>query len=304
MDEIVALGAHNGFLIIFCKNNIIIYGDGNNFQTSMTTTSLTLTEVIQGVGCIARDSIQNTGEDILFLSTTGVRSLNRTVQEKSQPLRDISQNIRDDINRAITSELSNIKSVYSPSNAFYLLSFPTTKQTFVFDTRQVLENGAYRVTIWPAFTPKAFLSSGQDIFFAQPNGIAKYQGYQDNGAQYEMSYYSNFFDLGLPNVNKIVKRLTATTVGATGQAFTLKIGYDYSPVYFSHPFVLDAGLIFEYGIAEYNIAEYVGSVLINDHKSSASGSGNILQMGFTAQINGGSLSLQKLSIYAKQGKVI
>ena len=104
MDEIVALGAHNGYLIIFCKNNIIIYGDNDNFQAGMTTSSLTLVEVIEGVGCIARDSVQNTGEDILFLSNTGVRSLNRTVQEKSQPMRDISKNIRDDIIQAVTSE--------------------------------------------------------------------------------------------------------------------------------------------------------------------------------------------------------
>jgi len=305
MDEIVALGAHNGFLIIFCKNNIIIYGDGNNFQASMTTTSLTLTEVIQGVGCIARDSVQNSGEDILFLSRTGVRSLNRTVQEKSQPMRDISKNVRDDINIAIESEvLEDVKAVYSPSHAFYLLSFPTTRQTFVFDTRKTLENGAYRVTVWPSLTPKAFLSSGQDILFAQPNGIAKYIGYQDNGTQYQMSYYSNFFDLGLPNVNKIVKRLTATTVGATGQTFALKIGYDYSPIFYSHAFTLETGLIYEYGVAEYNLSEYAGSVLINDQQAAASGSGNILQMGFTAEINGGALSLQKLSIYAKQGKVI
>jgi len=85
-DEIVALGAHNGNFIIFCTNNIIIYSDGNNFNAGMTTSSLTLVEVIEGVGCIARDSVQNTGEDILFLSNTGVRSLNRTVQEKSRPM--------------------------------------------------------------------------------------------------------------------------------------------------------------------------------------------------------------------------
>jgi len=305
MDEIVALGAHNGFLIIFCKDNIIIYSDGDNYQLGMTTASLTLVEVIQGVGCIARDSVQNTGEDILFLSNTGVRSLNRTVQEKSQPMRDISKNVRDDMMIAIESGIpENIKSVYSPHLAFYLLSFPASRQTFVFDTRQPLQDGSYRVTVWPALTPEAFLSSGQSLFFAQPNGIAEYRGYQDNGIQYQMSYYSNFFDLDLPNVNKIVKRLTATTVGATGQDFALKIGYDYSPIYYSHAFTLESGFIYEYGVSEYNLAEYAGSVLINDQQAAASGAGNILQVGFTAEINGGALSLQKLSIYAKQGKVI
>jgi len=308
MDEIVALGAHNGYLIIFCKDNVIIYGDNDNFQLGMTTSSMTLVEVIEGVGCIARDSVQNTGEDILFLSNTGIRSLNRTVQEKSQPMKDISKNVRDDIRQAITIEnLANVKSVYSPINAFYLLVFPASKQTFCFDTRVPMEDGSFRATVWPRLTPKALLSLGSELYFAQPNGVAKYSSYQDNGVKYGMTYYSNFFDLDMPNVNKIVKRLTATTVGVTGQEFTLKIGYEYSPIYFTQTFTLDTGTVFEYGAgvaSEYNIAEYSGSMLINEHVSATRGAGNIIQVGFTTDIDGGAMSLQKLSIYAKQGKVL
>tara|TARA_R110002126_G_scaffold2281_1_gene13281 strand:- start:60 stop:1634 length:1575 start_codon:yes stop_codon:yes gene_type:complete len=305
MDEIVTLGAHNGYLIIFCKNNIIIYSDGDNFQGGMTVSNLTLVEVIEGVGCIARDSVQNTGEDILFLSNTGIRSLNRTVQEKSQPMRDISKNIRNDIIQAVEFEDVNlIKSVYSPNNAIYLLMTPTTRQTFCFDTRAQMEDGSFRVTVWPSFLPASFLSAGADIFLAAANGIAKYTGYQDNGAAYQMSYYSNYFDLGIPNVNKMVKRLTATTVGATGQSFALKIGYEYSPIYYSQAFTLETGVVYEYGVSEYNLSEYAGSVLINEQSAPASGAGNILQVGFAAMIDGAALSLQKLSIYAKQGKVL
>ena len=305
MDEIVALGAHNGFLVIFCKNNIIIYGDGDNFQAGMTTSSLTLVEVIEGVGCIARDSVQNTGEDILFLSTTGIRSLSRTIQEKSQPMRDISKNVRDDVIQAINAEDINlIKSVYSPINAFYLITFPTSQQTFCFDTRAPLEDGSFRATIWPSVSPKGFLSIDSTLYFAEANGVAEYRGYQDDGSKYEMAYYSNFFDLGMANVSKIVKKLSATTVGATGQSFTLKIGYDYSPVYYSYTFTLETGTVFEYGITEYGVGQYSGSVLINEQKASTQGAGDIIQIGFTTDINGTPMSLQKISLYAKQGKVL
>jgi|TARA_R110000796_G_scaffold65422_1_gene151084 hypothetical protein len=167
-----------------------------------------------------------------------------------------------------------------------------------------MEDGSFRVTVWPSFLPASFLSAGADIFLAVANGIAKYTGYQDNGAAYQMSYYSNYFDLGIPNVNKMVKRLTATTVGATGQSFALKIGYEYSPIYYSQAFTLETGVIYEYGVSEYNLSEYAGSVLINEQSSPASGAGNILQVGFAAMIDGAALSLQKLSIYAKQGKVL
>jgi hypothetical protein len=336
-DEIVALGAHNGYLIIFCKDNIIIYGDNDNFQQSMNTTSLTLIEVIQGVGCIARDSVQNTGEDILFLSRTGVRSLHRTVQEKSQPMRDISKNVRDDIIQATSVvDLDKVKSVYSPSNAFYLLTFPTAVKTFCFDTRTMLEDGSYRATVWPLVTPAAMLSVDLDLYFAQPNGVAIYQGYKDEILPYTMSYYSTYFDLGMPNMNKVVKKVTATTVGASGQEFSLKLGYEYSPVFFSETFILGSGTVYEYGVAEYGPsplvtpylvswvsggvepytwsggvgmtvgapAEYAGSVLISEQSTPARGAGNTLQIGFTATIDGTAMSLQKVSIYAKQGKVL
>ena len=304
-DEIVAIGAHNGNLIIFCTDNIIIYSDGNNFNAGMTTSSLTLVEVIEGVGCIARDSVQNTGEDILFLSTTGIRSLSRTIQEKSQPMRDISKNVRDDVIQAINAENINlIKSVYSPINAFYLITFPTSQQTFCFDTRAPLEDGSFRATIWPSVSPKGFLSIDSTLYFAEANGVAEYRGYQDDGSKYEMAYYSNFFDLGMANVSKIVKKLSATTVGATGQSFTLKIGYDYSPVYYSYTFTLETGTVFEYGITEYGVGQYSGSVLINEQKASTQGAGDIIQIGFTTDINGTPMSLQKISLYAKQGKVL
>tara|TARA_R110000744_G_scaffold25874_1_gene63932 strand:- start:142 stop:501 length:360 start_codon:yes stop_codon:yes gene_type:complete len=119
-----------------------------------------------------------------------------------------------------------------------------------------------------------------------------------------MEYFSNYFDLEMANVNKIVKKLAATTVGATGQTFTLKVGYEYSPIYFSYTFTLDTGTVYEYGIAEYGLAEYSGSVLINNQQASTQGAGNIIQIGFTTEINGAPMSLQKISIYAKQGKVL
>tara|TARA_R110000803_G_C11900019_1_gene311972 strand:- start:188 stop:850 length:663 start_codon:yes stop_codon:yes gene_type:complete len=220
-------------------------------------------------------------------------------------MRDISKNVRDDIIQAVRNEtLANVKSVYSPTNAFYLLTFPATEQTFCFDTRMMLEDGSYRTTVWPELTPKGLLSIGSELYFAQPNGIAQYRNYLDETASYAMSYYSNYFDLEMPNINKIIKKLSATTVGATGQTFSLKVGYEYSPVYFSETFTIVAGTVYEYGIAEYNVAEYTGSVLITEQSAPAQGSGNIVQIGFTTTINGTSMSLQKLSIYAKQGKVL
>jgi hypothetical protein len=97
---------------------------------------MSLSDTVEGIGCIARDSIQTTSTDVLFLSNSGVRSLMRTIQEKSAPERDLSKNIRNDLTSVIAGEtLANIKSVYSEREAFYLLTTPSIAGVWCFDTK-------------------------------------------------------------------------------------------------------------------------------------------------------------------------
>ena len=328
-DTIVGLGAQNGLLIVFCKHHIIIFADNDSFQGHFDVTTLRLVEVITGVGCIARDSIQNIGDDILFMSSTGLRSLGRTIQEKSQPFTDISKNVRDDIVEEI-GELSQdtghvgtyktIKSVYNPAEAFYLIDFQgTNHQTFVFDTRRKFEDGALRVTRWTGVTHNNYEYDdvARELLFAETDGIAKYTGFQDNGQAYTMLYLTSHFDLGQPTQNKILKRVSATAVGSSEQAFTIKSSFDYSSSFFSIPFTLTAVPVSEYGIAEYGsnglripsdatsgVAEYTSGISLDRIQSTAAGTGSILQIGVEAIINGASLAIQKLDVYAKQGRIL
>lgn len=304
-DEITGLGAHNGFLIIFCKQNIIIFGDSATSQTYLDPDTLQLVEVISGVGCVARDSIQNTGTDIIFLSESGVRSLGRTIQEKSQPMREISKNVRDDIVQLIQGEtLANVKSAYSESNAFYLLAFPATSQVYCFDMRSPLQDGASRVTTWNGMDFTSWIAFDGEVYMTNADGLARYFGYTDNGATYRLSYFTNYLDFQTPTQTKILKRLAFTVVGATGQSFVAKSAFDYSDVFTPVALSVRQANIAEYGVAEYNIAEYSGGSLVDNVRAAAGGSGSILQLGLETEINGGALSLQKVDIYVKQGRVI
>ncbi len=102
-DEVVALAGHNDFLIIFGKNSILIYSG------AQSPASMVLQDTIEGVGCIARDSVQHTGTDVLFLSDAGVRSLGRVIQEKSMPMRDISKNVRNDLIEQVMLQITPSK---------------------------------------------------------------------------------------------------------------------------------------------------------------------------------------------------
>ena len=93
--------------------------------------------------------MQATGNDILFLSNRGVMSLGRLIQEKSLPLRDVSKNVRTDLMSFVKAETLPVKSTYSPDDAFYLITFPTSNTTYCFDVRTPLEDGSFRATTWP-----------------------------------------------------------------------------------------------------------------------------------------------------------
>lgn len=373
-DEIVGLGAQNGQFIVFCKQNIVIFDD-NTGGASFDPATMRLIEVISRVGCVARDSIQNTGLDIFFLSEDGLRSLGRVIQEKSLPMRDLSANVRDDIVQATQAETeADIKSVYSEDNAFYLLLFPSFQRIYCFDTRAPLQNGALRVTIWDSQTQTSMLALPNAVYFSQANGIADYATFQDNAEKYRMKYYTTYFDFGSASQFKILKRLATTIIGGSGQDFVLKAGFDYTDSYLSYPAQLTTKTVDEYGEAEYGLnnttvagaqgastitvegspdvhytvdfqatqnetydtplkvwldadtyyystddgsrtratlytrsadysTEYQTGTLVEVVRSATGGTGSVLQIGFEANIDGAELSLQKLDIFIKQGRV-
>ena len=305
VDVITALAVHNNFLIIFCERNIVIYSGADN-----PLGNFVLADIIAGVGCVTRDSLQSTGGDLLFLSDTGIRSLGRLIQEKSLPMRDLTRNVRDDfldiVNTeiAIAGNLDKVRSVYSEINAFYLISFPSALTTYCLDMRSPLEDGSARVTNWIGSKITAFLRTrDRDVFLGKVNGIGVYDGYSDNGASYRMSFFSNFIDMGDVTVKKILKRINVVAIGGNGQPFVIKSGYDYFGSSFSYPFVINAGEIFEYGVAEYNIAEYVAGVLIDKISAPAQGSGEVIQIGFEADVDGKELSVQRIDIFVKTGRI-
>jgi len=299
-DEITALAAHNGFLIIFGKKSILVYSGASS------PASMTLTDTIEGVGCIARDSVQHTGTDILFLSETGVRSFGRTVQEKSMPMRDISKNVRTDLINLVQLQTNAIKSLYSSEEAFYLLTLPDSNTVYCFDMRRQLEDGSHRVTTWSGMYPLSFAAlEGGDIYIGISSGVVKYSGYMDGTDKYEMRYFSNPMDFGNTSNLKFLKKFNLTIIGGQNTPTTLNWGYDYTANYTKQAFTFGEANIAEYGIAEYNTTgEYTSSILINTPKVNTSGSGEVVTIGLEAEVNGAPFSIQKIDIHALLGRLI
>jgi len=300
-DPITALAQYNNFLIIFCRRNIVVYSGADDPST------MKLSDIITGVGCIARDSVQSVGgTDILFLSETGIQSLMRVIQEKSLPFRDVSKNVRDTLMSDVVGEdEDDIKAIYYAADAFYLLALPSTNNTYCFDTRGALENGASRATIWRDINPTAFcVLANRDLYMGQEGYIGKYYNYDDNGSSYRMAYYTNYFDMGNPTALKILKKVNIVSIGGSEQALIMKWGYDYTDNYKSGTVVLDIQEVSEYGIAEYNIATFNNGIVLDTAQMQTSGTGKVVQLGFESDIDGSPLSVQKIDFSIKMGKNI
>lgn len=326
-DEVVAIAAHNNLLLILGKHSILVYAN------AFSPANMALADTVAGVGCIDRNSVQHIGTDVLFLSATGLRSFGRTIQEKSLPLSDLSANIKTELVEAINLLTQPVKSVYSPENSFYLLTFPENNTTYCFDLKGTLENGAYRVTKWVSAPFKSFARQRDGtLLVGTSSGVGKYTGYSDLTNSYRFRYYSPGLTFGDPSKIKILKKLRPTVVGGDSASVFVNWGYDFStsyntkkfgvgnqvPYYFSNPVDGNGNPIASGGLAEFSnpvdgegnpiatdgLAEFTGGTTTTRPAINASGNGSVITVGLEADINGFPLSLQEINVLAMIGRTL
>ena len=207
-DEIVSLNSFMGKLVIFGKNNIVVYDNPWDVAVADSSSTFRLNEVIEGVGCVARDSVQLIGDDIVFLSSSGVRSLSRTIVQDKMPLTDLSLAIKDEIRtNIITGNMESVKAQYDLSTGSYILGFPGKNVVYVFDFKAQTPDGVPRITTWnfdSKKNPKSFLST--DTFLYCGLGAANYDG--------RVATYDGYYDVEKTVVSG-VNQATCVNAGDT-----------------------------------------------------------------------------------------
>ena len=306
-DKVTALAMWNGFLIIFGYNSIVLY------QGAEDPATMSLSDTINGVGCVARDTIQVTGTDLIFLSARGLMSLGRVIQEKSSPINDVSKNVRDDVLSYWKKELLPVRSIYNPVDSFYLLSFPTNNLIYCFDTRGLLENGAYRVTTWNTPDYSCFCVRQDDsLLIGSKLGINKYEGYYDNGQSYLIRYASNPLSFGDFSKIKFAKKITPTLITTGNSEVTVKWSYDVSNDYRNHVFNIgnlkasyfNQSLFYSTQATTVDYGGFsAGASQVSIKRINATGSGNLLTIGLDSTVNGSSVSIQEFNIQATIGRI-
>ena len=307
-DEIIGLQEFNNYLVIFGRKQIILYSgaeDPNN--------ALSLSDIISNTGCIARDSIQNIGNDILFLGEEGIISFARNIQAggniRSLPLANLAENVSDFLSKFSLSEpAGNIKSCFKTDEGFYLITFPTSKITFYLNLRYKTPDEKARIFTWYDINPTALAVDRFDnLYVGKPGYLGRYTGYTDNGSQYNMQFTTGWLsgEGASGSSSKILKQAVITIKGGYGNRITLSWGYDFLPTtYDSENTKVEIDVNpSEYFEDEYTEAEYSRINPVSQILYRMSGSGKSVQFGLETNILGSELNIQKADFYLKGGKI-
>ncbi len=310
-DTAIALAEHNGLLIVFGRESIIIYQGYDDVST------MSLQDTIASIGCIARDSVQSTGMDITFLSNLGLISLGRLIQEKSLPAKELSRNIRKDMIRVINAEPNKdaIKATYYASYGLYAISFPQTQIMYLLDVTNPLQDGTYKVLSWSLYPSAMFFSQDSNSFYlSQDTGyLQKITGTKDGvnfsgsgGTDINPRYKSNWTVLSpdLTSTIKIIKSLKATTRGSSTYV-TLGVAYDFLGVF--HEVVATSAALSTpsvFGTATYASSTYSGLFSQQETRANMKSSGQTIQIKLEAQSVSKNYTLKRIDVRLKVGKLV
>jgi len=336
MDEIVAIAAIGSNLVVFGKNHIVMWGDGSGSEIGLDPTELAVVDTIEGTGCIARDSVQVTGEgDLIYLSRHGVQSLGRVIQFKSNPVTSLTRNVRSElagtisVNRAADSDLDAVRSTYTPEEGLYILNFPGTDEQYVLDMDHQFEDDEGRqvfpVTRWQLGGSIAGLctTTGGITYFGSAGVLGKYSGQDDNTAAYDFEFNTGWLDFGELNHRlKMLKELIASvTIGDGTVVWNWE--FDFSGSQLTRSVSYTGGGAAEFNVAEFSDGggagigyndptvgaasgetEFSGSVILSRKLIAAHGEGQFIKLGCTSAVNGFDVIVQHMSVAPKIGRMV
>ena len=314
-DRIVGIVAHNNALFIMGRQSILVYNNAASGDPAGTD-GIVLADTISGIGCVNRDAIANIGSDVLFVDDSGVRSIGRTIQEKSAPLNDLTSNVRRDITDiiALTADKTTISLSYWPDENLTVVNFSNDLQAFAIEMRAPSVTGGNKVTRWTNTVweramyyeidgeARVLLASS-----ASGYGCLLYEdGLNYNNQPFEFKYESNSFTFGQPANSKFVKQIDFTVVSTLSNAQAYA-GWGYSGrLDYTKALTITAQAPALYNIAYYNQTDEYGPGLttIKRYRVNAKGSGESVIIGFRIEVNGNTCSLQEINVQTLIGRII
>lgn len=312
IDSVTAVAELQNQLVIFGNRSILIFTGlddpaGNVFG---------LVDIIQGHGCIARDSVQRIGNDLLYLADDGVRSLRRGIQFSNLPLTSMSDAVRGDLVEAIASLGSGtVKSFYSEIEGLYGLKIGASY--FAFSTKQ-LDNGDLRASKWFGNNwTSATTTSDGSLYFGQTGEVGLYSGYTDDGSAYTFRWRSVWL---APSSTRLFfgKRAKLTLATQADYNVSLLWATDYIEDFTAEQRALPITSVSEWvpaDVATVAANEWTtaatdgegewsgGSTYVKTLLFDLSNEGERWALEVSVPINGTSFAVQKIDLFGKVGRI-
>jgi hypothetical protein len=324
LDHVVAIHPWEDKLIVFGQHNTLVYDGVDNVASDFV-----LWDTIAGNGCIARDSVQSIGSDVVFLSDSGLRSVRKTMVEGKVPLADFSQAVFSDINLLTSGATkTDIKSVYCQGEGFYILFFGQNNTSYMFNvqnlelSRSLPESQQVSVSKWTSMGVTCAAYSREEKLYlgvtdSSGNGqVAWYATYLDGSTTYTMSYASPWMDLSAEQQpgtwNKIVKKINVTVAGNSSYITTLGLSFNFNDVSstYSRAVAANTDTVSEFEAASTNVGAEWGTTEWGARadrqevaRYNTRGYGQFIKVSFSVPVNGYKLSLQQIDLFMKKGRL-
>jgi len=300
-DKIQGIAAHNGFLVVFGVNSILIYAGAQGDPAGATDASgnfvqgsgLQLQDAIRDVGLVNQDAMCNIGTDLLFVDSLGVRSLGRVIQEKSTPISEPSLNVASVIREDIAKNRETVRLMHMSSKSIATCLFPSTSEAYVFQLGQPGMTGGLRTTKWlgcdfmDSVTVRSAEGNQELLAGRNKRGLTAYYGYSQP-TDYQMAYESTTLMGGDELMRKLVpKSVSFSYKSEEANNLSIQWGFGSNPLPFSK-----------------KVKNKPNAPVFTTNKVNLSASGEMLRIGFETTISGKGFSMQNVSVNTLVGRLI
>ncbi len=326
-DVVVAIEEFAGDLVIFGRNNTVIWTDGQGSDLGINPLVMYVSDTIPGVGCVSQFCVERAVGDLWFVSSSGLQTLARALQDKTTPTNNVSKNVQSNYLAYLDAETDedNMTLVYSPREEFVLSIFPTSNKVMCFDTRFLMQDGTYRATEWSTELQTAhYYPSDRSLkgsLSSAAGEIMTHQFYSDNGSSYDFSYESGWLNFGeeLGQYLKFVKTMTSAVFVQADTTINYILKYDFNTNPKSTPVRAVGSVGAQFNISEFgsngsidpsdsakvagtDVSEFSGGTTLRVLRVPGKGGGQYVKVGCTLDTSEAQFSLQQINLYAKVGR--
>ena len=323
VDRIVGIAAHNGFLVVFGNNSTLVFANASRGDPA-SSGGIFLQDAIPNVGLVDKHAITDTGSDLLFVDRSGLRSLGRVVQEKSNPMAEPSLNVRRVFRETIEkelafvsrNELAGIQLEYQPDKANVIVLFKSQEMCYVFSTNGPSVTGGWKATTWSNcyfYCMKSMAAYDDcETFFGGKNerGLLLYKGYQEQDkdgadAPYTMSYESTALNLSQSTLQNIIPKSFYYVVYANSIPAVGISNYGFGQfMAFSEELNINVKGGSKWNVDRYAIGKFgLGEGMYWNYKVNTRGAGTHMRIGLQIEVNGDFYALHEIAVNYAIGRI-